>query len=120
MRKPCSVASAGDVNGDGFADLMVGAPFGDDGGDIAGEAYVLFGGAFGASDTPVTTTGTAAAEIFIGGRGNDSLSGGGGADVFRSGAGDDQLTISDLTFRAIDGGLGTDVLRLMGSGRHSI
>ena len=39
-----SVASAGDVNGDGFDDLIVGAPFGDDGGDDAGEAYVIFGG----------------------------------------------------------------------------
>ena len=43
-----SVSSAGDVNGDGFDDLIVGAPFGDDGGNLAGEAYVLFGGALGA------------------------------------------------------------------------
>ena len=35
-----SVSSAGDVNGDGFDDLIVGAPFGDDGGLDAGEAYV--------------------------------------------------------------------------------
>jgi VCBS repeat-containing protein len=58
-----SVASAGDVNGDGFADLIVGAPQGGD----AGEAYVVFGGASGASNTAVTTTGTAAAETFMGG-----------------------------------------------------
>ncbi len=42
-----SVASAGDVNGDGFADLILGAPYGDDGGGDAGEAYVVFGGAGG-------------------------------------------------------------------------
>jgi VCBS repeat-containing protein len=41
-----SVASAGDVNRDGFADLIVAAPFGDDGGNVAGETYVLFGHAF--------------------------------------------------------------------------
>ena len=43
----CSVSAAGDVNGDGFDDLIVGAPFGDDGGDDAGEAYVVFGKASG-------------------------------------------------------------------------
>src|SRR5688500_16997972 len=47
-----SVSSAGDVNGDGFDDLIVGAPYGDNGGDTAGEAYVIFGkaGAFGTID----------------------------------------------------------------------
>ena len=111
-----SVASAGDVNGDGFADLIVGARFGDDGGNGAGEAYVLFGAAFGASGTPVTTTGTAAAEIFIGGVGNDTLTGGGGADVFHAGAGHDVIAVADTSFKLADGGTGTDVLRLMGSG----
>jgi len=38
-----SVASAGDVNGDGTADLIVGAPRNSDPGLYAGEAYVLFG-----------------------------------------------------------------------------
>ena len=48
-----SVSSAGDVNGDGFDDLIVGAPAGDDGGTNAGEAYVIFGKAGGfAHDRP--------------------------------------------------------------------
>ncbi len=38
-----SVSSAGDVNGDGIDDLIVGAPRGDDGGTDAGEAYVIYG-----------------------------------------------------------------------------
>ncbi|GAG53072.1 unnamed protein product, partial [marine sediment metagenome] len=42
-----SVSSAGDVNGDGFDDLIVGAPWGDDGGSYAGEAYVVFGSGTG-------------------------------------------------------------------------
>jgi hypothetical protein len=46
-----SVSSAGDVNGDGFADLIVGALGGDDGGSIAGEAYVVFGKASGFGTT---------------------------------------------------------------------
>ena len=46
-----SVASAGDVNGDGFDDVIVGAPQGDDGGPLAGEAYVIFGSANGLGTT---------------------------------------------------------------------
>jgi hypothetical protein len=40
-----SVSSAGDFNGDGFDDLIVGAPGNDNGGDYAGAAYVVFGSA---------------------------------------------------------------------------
>ncbi|MBM1228848.1 FG-GAP repeat protein, partial [Ponticoccus sp. SC6-38] len=38
-----SVAAAGDVNGDGFDDIIAGAFRGDDGGENAGEAYVIYG-----------------------------------------------------------------------------
>ncbi len=111
-----SVSGAGDVNGDGFDDLIVGAPR--EGFSESGEAYVVFGGAFGGDGTPVTTTGTAAAEVLIGGLGDDSLTGGGGADVFRSGAGDDLLTVADVDFARIDGGTGFDTLALAGAGLH--
>jgi len=37
------VSGAGDVNGDGFADLIVGAPFDDDNGTSSGSARVLSG-----------------------------------------------------------------------------
>jgi hypothetical protein len=111
-----SVSAAGDVNGDGFDDLIVGAWRGDDGGTDAGEAYVLFGGAFGGSTAPVNSTGTAAAEIFIGGQGDDDLSGGGGPDVFHAGAGNDRITVADLAFQLVDGGSGNDTLVLLGSG----
>ncbi len=40
-----SVAGAGDVNGDGYADVIVGAPYNDRGGSAAGAAYVFYGGA---------------------------------------------------------------------------
>jgi hypothetical protein len=45
-----SVASAGDVNGDGFADLIVGAPNADQ--YAPGAAYVYLGGPGGLSTTP--------------------------------------------------------------------
>src|SRR5262245_17552255 len=38
-----SVASAGDVNGDGFGDLIIGAYLADPNGDRSGAAYVVFG-----------------------------------------------------------------------------
>ena len=54
----CSVSSAGDVNGDGFDDLIVGAPFGDAAGNAkryAGEAIVIFGQASGFADIDLAT-----------------------------------------------------------------
>jgi Ca2+-binding RTX toxin-like protein len=42
-----SVASAGDVNGDGFADVIVGAAYGDPHGSVSGSSYVVFGKASG-------------------------------------------------------------------------
>jgi hypothetical protein len=45
-----AVASAGDLNGDGFGDVIVGAPLA---GDLdSGDAYVYFGSASGLSATP--------------------------------------------------------------------
>src|SRR5215471_2806203 len=45
-----SVSSAGDINGDGFDDLIIGAPRGDGPGNTrnyAGDSYVVFGKASG-------------------------------------------------------------------------
>jgi hypothetical protein len=39
-----SVAGAGDVDGDGYGDVIVGAPYNDRGGSAAGAGYVFFGG----------------------------------------------------------------------------
>ncbi len=46
-----SVSSAGDVNGDGFADLIVGAYQADPNGNQSGSSYVVFGRAGGWSST---------------------------------------------------------------------
>jgi hypothetical protein len=47
-----SVASAGDVNGDGYADVIVGAMAAD---NYAGRAYLYFGGPSGLSNVPAVT-----------------------------------------------------------------
>ncbi len=50
-----SVATAGDVNGDGFSDVMVGAPYFDNGQTDEGRALEYHGSAEGLAATPVWT-----------------------------------------------------------------
>ena len=59
-----SVATAGDVNGDGYSDLIVGAYLNDAGGSNAGRAYVYFGGSVMNNVADVTLTGVAVSDQF--------------------------------------------------------
>lgn len=117
-----SVSAAGDVNGDGFDDLLVGARGADPNGQYeAGESYVVFGRDSTNKVTRAgttgndTLTGTAGDDILMGDLGNDILAGGLGSDVLYGGAGNDTLSF-DAIDRRINGGSGTDTLRIDTSG----
>ncbi len=59
-----SVARAGDVNGDGYPDVIVGAPLNDAAGSNAGRAYVYYGGPAADATADLTFTGAAADDRF--------------------------------------------------------
>ena len=83
----------GDIDGDGFADIGIGAIRANSG---DGQGHALFSQASG----NVTNFGTTLADSIRGGAGNDALAGGAGGDRITGGAGDD----------TIDGGAGNDTL----------
>jgi len=59
-----SVASAGDINGDRFADMIIGAPFNSAGGAQAGRAYVYYGGTQADAAADLLLTGASAGDEF--------------------------------------------------------
>ncbi len=116
-----SVSTAGDVNGDGLDDLIVGAL-----GSVnltaknAGKSYVIFGKTdtnainltqlsgdlqyaidYLGDENANTLTGTSGNEIFVAGVGDDTLIGNGGMDVLNAGAGNDTITINASNITAL-------------------
>ncbi|MFO1034618.1 MAG: FG-GAP-like repeat-containing protein [Hyphomicrobiales bacterium] len=109
-----SIAAAGDVNNDGFADIVVGAPLANgDEANLAGTggAYVIYGGNFGATPQAVTLVATSASDRLFGTSLADSLEGtASGVAVMSAGAGNDSVVVHSNNFVRIKGGTGTDTL----------
>lgn len=113
-----SVSAAGDVNNDGFDDLIIGAP----GVDRQGAAYVLFGraqfdlgGRYFGLGTWDNVEGTARDDLIQGRGGNDTLTGGSaGADTLDGGLGID--TADYTAANAVSVNLATGVMRLDAAG----
>ena len=96
-----SVSAARDVNGDGFDDVLIGAPNATP--DVfqsqSGGGYVVFGFNTGQVDFPGTSgndilSGNSNANILIGGLGNDTLDGGAGDDRLAGGLGNDTYQVN--------------------------
>jgi Ca2+-binding RTX toxin-like protein len=107
------VSSAGDVNGDGLSDLLVGASNAEPSGAFSGASYVIFGQL---ATTAVTRIGTEASQSLVGGNlsdklvgkgGDDHLYGHDGADKLKGGVGDDVL-IGGVGQDRLVGGAGAD------------
>jgi hypothetical protein len=99
-----TVASAGDVNDDGFGDLIVGRRHAT--GPDPGGAYVVFGRA---PDEAVHRNGTEASQTLAGGAFDDVLSGQGGDDTLHGNGGDDRL-LGNVGDDVLIGGKGQDML----------
>jgi hypothetical protein len=130
----------GDLNGDGFSDIIMGSVFSDIGGTDVGRVYVVFGGmsevtntVFGVGDAigtagDDTLTGTTGNNQLVAGDGNDTLIGGGGADVLYGGRGNDTFVLNAdnvaklseagtaQNIMRVDGSTGIDTVKLDGSG----
>ena len=118
-----SIAGIGDINGDGFDDLLLGAPYADPGGEnAAGEAYVIFGGDFPDS---VENLGTIGDDVFsitgvdkqiysLGGNDTVNVSGSNNVSI-NTGAGNDTINLNGDGSANVTTGLGNNTINISGS-----
>ncbi|MFM7086669.1 MAG: hypothetical protein ACKOXO_06740 [Cyanobium sp.] len=116
-----------DINGDGFADVLLSNPPTRKGGSRSGqgEQYAVFGGDRLGIASQVGTRaddglkGSPLADVIYTLQGNDTVHSQGGADVILTGSGDDSIAIRDNAFLRIDGGAGFDQLLLQGEANQA-
>ncbi len=115
------IGGAGDLNGDGFADFVVGLP--NDNANT-GAAVTVYGqnttnavtdGSTGDGDnTANNIAATTAQQSVVGNASANTLSDGGLAGIaFSAGGGNDTISIGNVNFRSIDGGAGTDIMKFI-------
>ena len=92
-----SVSAAGDVNGDGYDDVIIGAPFNDDEGPDFGAAYIYYGGSSLDYTEDVKLTGASGGDLF-------GISVSAAGDVNGDGYADVIVGASSSDVRAIDAG----------------
>ncbi|MDJ0917581.1 MAG: Ig-like domain-containing protein [Woeseiaceae bacterium] len=120
-----SLSAAGDLNGDGYDDILLSDPFVPDAnapGNLGpGTVYALFGADLSGFVTHPGTDeadfllGTSNADdIFVGGPGDDELIGNGGRDSYSGGEGSDVIVLAGTGgYQRIYGGPGLDTIRLL-------
>jgi hypothetical protein len=108
-----AVSGAGDVNGDGYDDVIIDAPFNEAGGTEAGRAYIFYGGSSMDSTADVTLTG----EVEYGHFGEEGVSGAG--DVNNDGYDDVIIGADNAAYIFYGGGVMDDLSDVIFTGEAS-